>query len=192
MSATSLISLGVLIVALGVSIGPLGRYMAKVYGDDHAPGDRVFLPVERFIYRILRVDPKREQRWNVYAISLLSFSAVSVLALYLFMRVQTWLPLANGLPNVIPRLSFNTAVSFVTNTNWQSYSGETTMGHLVQMAGLTVQNFVSAAVGMAVAAALIRGLARRPGRTLGNFWVDITRTITRILLPISFVIASSS
>ena len=99
------------------------------------------------------------------------------------------MPLANGLPNVVPEVAFNTAVSFVTNTNWQSYGGEPTMGHLVQMAGLTVQNFVSAAVGMAVAAALIRRLARRTGRTIGNFWVDITRTITRILLPISFVIA---
>src|SRR4051794_21792927 len=189
MSATDLISLGVLIMALLVSIGPLGRYMAKVYGEEHAPGDRLFLPLERLIYKILRVDDKREQRWNVYAISLLSFSAVSVLALYAFLRLQTWLPLANGLPNLIPRLSFNTAVSFVTNTNWQSYSGESTMGHLVQMAGLSVQNFVSAAVGMAVAAALIRALARRHGRTLGNFWVDITRTTTRILLPISFLIA---
>ena len=189
MSAASFVSLGVLIVVLGVSIVPLGRYMAKVYGGDKAPGDRVFLPVERLIYRILRVNPKREQRWNVYALALLAFSLVSVLALYLFQRVQEWLPLSNGLPNVVPRMAFNTAVSFVTNTNWQSYSGESTMGHLVQMSGLAVQNFVSAAVGMAIAAALIRALARRQGRTLGNFWVDLTRTTTRILLPISFVIA---
>jgi potassium-transporting ATPase potassium-binding subunit len=189
MSAAAFVSLGVLIVALLISIGPLGRYMAKVYGDDKAPGDRFFLPVERVIYRFLRVDPKREQRWNVYTMSLLAFSFISVVALYLFQRVQTWLPLANGLPNVIPKVAFNTAISFVTNTNWQSYSGESTMGHLVQMAGLTVQNFLSAAVGMAVAAALVRSLARRTGRTLGNFWVDVTRTTTRILLPISFVIA---
>jgi K+-transporting ATPase ATPase A chain len=189
MSAASFISLGILVVALGVSIGPFGRYMAKVYGNDKAPGDRVFLPVERLIYRFLRVDPKREQRWNIYAVSLLAFSLVSVLALYLFQRVQTWLPWSNGLANVNQKVAWNTAVSFVTNTNWQSYAGETTMGHLVQMAGLTVQNFVSAAVGMAIAAAFIRALARRSGRTLGNFWVDITRTTTRILLPISFVIA---
>ena len=189
MSAAAFVSLGILIVGLLVSIGPLGRYMAKVYGDDAAPGDRVFLPVERVIYRFLRVDPKREQRWNIYAVSLLAFSFMSVVALYVFQRVQTWLPLANGLPNVVPKIAFNTAISFVTNTNWQSYGGEQTMGHLVQMAGLTVQNFVSAAVGMAVAAALIRALARRTGRTIGNFWVDITRTTTRILLPISFVIA---
>ena len=169
MSAAAFVSLGVLIVALLVSIGPLGRYMAKVYGDGKAPGDRVFLPVERGIYRFLRVDEKREQRWNIYAMSLLAFSFISVVALYVFQRVQTWLPLANGLPNVSPKIAFNTSVSFVTNTNWQSYSGESTMGHLVQMVGLTVQNFASAAVGMAVAAALIRALARRTGRTMGNF-----------------------
>jgi potassium-transporting ATPase potassium-binding subunit len=189
MSAAAFVSLGVLIIALLVAIGPLGRYMAKVYGGAKAPGDRVFSPVERLIYRVLRVDPRREQRWNVYTLSLLAFSLVSVLGLYLFQRVQTWLPLSNGLPNVVPKMAFNTAVSFMTNTNWQSYSGETTMGHLVQMSGLAVQNFVSAAVGMVIAAALIRGLARRRGRTLGNFWVDLTRTTVRILLPISFVIA---
>ncbi len=189
MSAASLVSLLVLIVALLICIGPLGRYMAKVYGGDAAPGDRAFLPVERLIYRLLRVNPKREQRWNVYALAVLAFSLVSVLALYLFQRVQTWLPLSNGLPNVIPKMAFNTAVSFVSNTNWQSYSGESTMGHLVQMSGLAVQNFVSAAVGMALAAALIRSLARRSARTIGNFWVDLTRTTVRILLPIAFVIA---
>jgi K+-transporting ATPase ATPase A chain len=189
MSAASFVSLGVLIVALLVAIGPLGRYMAKVYGDGQAPGDRVFKPVERRIYRILRIDPDREQRWNVYTLSLLAFSLVSVIALYFFQRAQTWLPFNNGLPNVDPKMAFNTAVSFVTNTNWQSYSGESTMGHLVQMAGFAVQNFVSAAVGMVIVVALIRALARRSGRTLGNFWVDLTRTTTRILLPISFVIA---
>jgi len=189
MSAPDFISLAILIVALLVCIGPLGRYMARVYGDGPAPGDRVFGPVERLVYRLLRVDARREQRWNVYALALLAFSFVSVIALYLFQRVQTWLPLSNGLGNVVPKMAFNTAVSFVTNTNWQSYSGESTMGHLVQMSGLAVQNFVSAAVGMCIAAALIRGLARRTGRTLGNFWVDLTRTTVRILLPISFVIA---
>jgi potassium-transporting ATPase potassium-binding subunit len=189
MSAAAFVSVGLLIVVLLISIGPLGRYMGKVYGDGNAPGDRFFLPIERVIYRVLRVDDKREQRWNIYAFSLLAFSLVSVVVLYVFQRVQTWLPLANGLPNVVPKMAFNTAVSFVTNTNWQSYGGESTLGHLVQMSGLTVQNFASAAVGMAVAAALIRALARRSGRTIGNFWVDLTRTVLRILLPISFVIA---
>jgi K+-transporting ATPase ATPase A chain len=189
MSAPAFLSLCLLIVALLICIGPLGRYMAKVYGSDRAPGDRFFLPIERFVYRLLRVNPRREQRWNIYATAVLAFSFVSIIALYLFQRAQTWLPLSNGLPNVVPKMAFNTAVSFVTNTNWQSYAGETTMGHLVQMAGLAVQNFVSAAVGMCLAAALIRSLARRSGRTLGNFWVDLTRTTVRILLPIAFVIA---
>jgi K+-transporting ATPase ATPase A chain len=189
MSAAAFVSLGFLILILWIAIHPLGHYMAKVYGNEKAPGDRVFLPVERFIYRFMRVDPKREQRWNVYTLSLLAFSLVSVLSLYLFQRVQTWLPLNNGLPNVNPKMAWNTAVSFTTNTNWQSYAGESTMGHLVQMAGFAVQNFVSAAVGMCIVVALIRSLARRTGRTLGNFWVDLTRTTVRILLPISFVIA---
>jgi K+-transporting ATPase ATPase A chain len=189
MSAASFVALGVLIIALLVAIGPLGRYMAKVYDSDKAPGDRVFKPIEGWIYRILRIDPEREQRWNVYALALLAFSLVSVLALYLFQRIQTWLPFSNGLANVNAKTAWNTAVSFVTNTNWQSYSGESTMGHLVQMAGLAVQNFVSAAVGMCIVVALIRGLARRTGRSLGNFWVDLTRTTVRILLPIAFIIA---
>jgi K+-transporting ATPase ATPase A chain len=189
MSAAAFVSLGLLIVAFLVCIGPLGRYMAKVYGGGTAPGDRFFTPLERRIYRILRINPEREQRWNVYTLALLAFSLVSVVALYAFQRVQTWLPLSNGQANVDPKTAWNTAVSFVTNTNWQSYAGESTMGHLVQMAGLAVQNFVSAAVGMVIVVALIRALARRTGRTLGNFWVDLTRTTTRILLPISFVIA---
>jgi potassium-transporting ATPase potassium-binding subunit len=189
MTAASFVALGVLIIVLLVAIGPLGRYMAKVYDGDKAPGDRVFCPIENWIYRVIRIDPKREQRWNIYALALLAFSLVSVLALYLFQRVQTWLPLNNGLANVDPKVAWNTAVSFTTNTNWQSYAGESTMGHLVQMAGLAVQNFVSAAVGMCIVVALIRGLARRSGRTLGNFWVDLTRTTVRILLPIAFVIA---
>jgi two-component system sensor histidine kinase KdpD len=146
MSAASFVALGVLIVALLVAIGPLGRFMAKVYDRDRAPGDRVFKPVENWIYRVLRIDPQRGQRWNVYTLALLAFSLVSVLTLYLFQRIQTWLPLSNGLANVDPKTAGNTAISFVTNTNWQSYSGESTMGHLVQMAGLAVQNFVSAAV----------------------------------------------
>ncbi|HET9600714.1 MAG TPA: potassium-transporting ATPase subunit KdpA, partial [Acidimicrobiales bacterium] len=187
MSAAAFVSYGVLLLVLLASIGPLGRYMAKVYGSDKAPGDRFFGPVERVVYRILRVDPKREQRWNVFAMSLLAFSAVSVLALYLFQRLQASLPLSNDFPGVVPKVAFNTAISFVTNTNWQSYAGESTMGHLVQMAGLTVQNFVSAAVGMAVAMAFVRGLARRNTGELGNFWVDLVRGCVRILLPISII-----
>jgi K+-transporting ATPase ATPase A chain len=176
------------LIALGTRL--LGPYLARVFGGGSAPGDRLFLPIERFVYRLVGVDPEREQRWNVYAYSLLAFSAVSVLFLYLLQRVQEWLPLnptdAVGVPAA---LAFNTAVSFVTNTNWQNYGGELTMSHLTQMTGLAVQNFVSAAVGLSVAVALIRGLARHRGATIGNFWVDLTRATLRVLLPLAVVFA---
>jgi potassium-transporting ATPase potassium-binding subunit len=176
-----------LVVLLAVSVPFLGSYMAKVYGEERrAPGDRFFLPVERFIYRLCGVDPEREQRWNIYAISVLAFSAASILFLYLLERVQEHLPVNPTQVKGVPApLAFNTAVSFTTNTNWQNYSGESTMSHLTQMAGLAVQNFASAAVGIAVAIALVRGIVRRRQGTLGNFWVDITRTVTRILVPVA-------
>jgi K+-transporting ATPase ATPase A chain len=180
-----------LIAVVLVTAVPLGRYMARVYGDDEkAPGDRLFLPVELLIYRVCRVDPAREQRWTAYAYSVLGFGIVSFLLLYALQRLQGILPFnPTGMPGVTPHTSFNVAVSFMTNTNWQSYSGELTMSHLTQTTGLAVQNFASAAAGMAVMAALIRGLARQNASTLGNFWVDLTRGITRILLPLSFVVA---
>lgn len=188
MSAAAWAQLLLLVVVLAVSIPLLGGYMAKVYGTAAAPGDRVFLPVERLVYRICRVDPDREQRWTVYALSVLAFSVVGLLLLYAMQRLQTVLPFnPTHAPRVGEALSFNTAVSFVTNTNWQSYSPEATLSDFTQMVGLTVQNFVSAAAGMAVMAALIRGLARRRSDTVGNFWVDLTRTTLRILLPIAFV-----
>jgi K+-transporting ATPase ATPase A chain len=190
MSAATWAQFIALIVAI-VAVAPLlGRYMAGVYGDGRAPGDRIFLPVERLIYRLCGVDERREQRWTVYAYSVLGFSLVSFLVVYLVQRLQGSLPFnPSGLSGVIPHLSFNTAVSFMTNTNWQSYGGETTMSHLTQMLGLTVQNFVSAAAGMAVLAAFIRGIARRRATTLGNFWVDLTRSTLRILLPLALVVA---
>jgi potassium-transporting ATPase potassium-binding subunit len=173
-----------------VSTPLLGAYLARVYALEGAPGDRFFLPVERVIYRFLGVDPKREQPWSVYAISVLAFSAVSVLGLYLLQRIQGGLPLdPTDVSAVPPALAFNTAASFVTNTNWQNYGGESTMSHLTQMAGLTVQNFVSAAVGIAVAIALIRGLVRHKSPTIGNFWVDLTRSVTRVLLPLAVILA---
>jgi potassium-transporting ATPase potassium-binding subunit len=177
------------LIALVLAATPLlGGYMAKVYGGGAAPGDRIFGPVERLIYRATGVDPSREQRWTIYARSLLAFSAVSVLGLYLLQRVQGGLPVnPTDVPGVPEALAFNTAVSFTTNTNWQNYAGEITMSHLTQMMGLAVQNFVSAAVGIAVAVALIRGLVRRRSTTIGNFWVDLTRSTTRVLLPISIV-----
>jgi K+-transporting ATPase ATPase A chain len=168
----------------------LGAYLAHVCGGGDAPGDRLFLPLERALYRLGGVDPKREQPWTVYALSLLAFSAVSVVGLYLLQRAQGSLPLdPTDVGSVPPALAFNTAASFVTNTNWQNYAGESTMSHLTQMAGLTVQNFVSAAVGLAVAIALVRGFVRRRSETIGNFWVDLTRGTTRVLLPLAVVLA---
>jgi potassium-transporting ATPase potassium-binding subunit len=179
-----------LVILLAVTAPPLGRYIAHVYEGGPSRLDRVFGPVERLIYRVCRIDPDREQRWNIYALSFLAFSVVGVFLLYVMQRVQSSLPFnPTDMVNVAPALSFNTAVSFVTNTNWQSYAGETTLSHLTQMVGLTVQNFVSAAAGMAVMVALIRGLSRAGQRTVGNFWVDLIRTALRILLPIAFVFA---
>ncbi len=194
MTAQGIAQLIVMFVALAVLCPPLGRYMARVYAHDPdggpapSPGDRVFLPVERAVYRLLRVAPRREQRWNVYALSLLGFSLFSVVVSYLILRVQGSLPLnPTDRVAVAPFGAFNAAVSFTTNTNWQWFSGEQTISHLSQMTAFTVQNFVSAAAGMAVAVAIIRGFARRQGRTLGNFWVDLVRGTLRILVPISFV-----
>jgi potassium-transporting ATPase potassium-binding subunit len=190
MSGAAWLQLAALVALLLAGTRLLGAYLARVYGDGPAPGDRVFAPVERLLYRLGGIDPRREQPWTLYALSLLAFSAVSVVGLYLLQRVQGVLPLnPTGVGDVPPALAFNTAVSFVTNTNWQNYGGESTMSHLTQMAGLTVQNFVSASVGIAVAVALIRGLTRRRSETIGNFWVDLVRTTTRVLLPLAFVIA---
>jgi K+-transporting ATPase ATPase A chain len=181
----------VLIVMLGIAVPLLGRYMAAVYGnrkDGTAPGDKFFTPIERFIYRACRIDHKREQRWNVYAISLLAFSIASVLVLYALLRLQGQLFFnPTDRTSVSPMGSFNAAISFVTNTNWQWFSGEVAISHLTQMIGFTVQNFVSAAAGMAVVIGLIRGITRTRSRTIGNFWVDLTRTIVRILLPLALV-----
>ncbi|SCL62450.1 potassium-transporting ATPase subunit KdpA [Micromonospora chersina] len=167
-----------LVAALVAVYRPFGDYLYRVVsGTRHSR-------VERGIYRLVGVNPAAEQTWGVYARSLLAFSAVSILFLYAFMRLQNHLWLSLGLPPVMTHGAWNTAVSFVTNTNWQWYSGESTMGHLVQMAGLAVQNFVSAAVGIAVAVALVRGFARSRTGELGNFWVDLTRITLRVLLPV--------
>jgi K+-transporting ATPase ATPase A chain len=172
-----------LIAALALSYRPLGDYMARILTTGH------HLAVERVIYRLGGVDGDADQRWPVYLRSVLAFSVVSVLFLYGFQRLQDHLLLTLGFPAVKADQAFNTAASFVTNTNWQSYSGEVTMGHLVQMMGLAVQNFVSAAVGIAVVATLIRGFTRSRTDRVGNFWVDLTRIVVRLLLPLSFVVA---
>jgi K+-transporting ATPase ATPase A chain len=182
-TAAGWLQFGVLVAALAVVHRPLGDYMARVFTTPR------HWRVERLVYRTVGVDAGNEQRWPTYLRSVLAFSLVGVLLLYALQRVQQWLPLDNGMPAVEPGSAWNTAVSFVTNTNWQGYSGESTMGHLVQMAGLAVQNFVSAAVGIAVAIAVIRGFARTKTDRLGNFWVDLTRAVTRLLLPLSVVAA---
>ncbi|MEY9875523.1 K+-transporting ATPase ATPase A chain [Streptacidiphilus sp. MAP12-33] len=172
-----------LVAALAASYRPLGDYIARILtGSRH-------LRVERPLYKLIGVDPAAEQTWYAYLRSVLAFSAISVLFLYLFQRIQNHLWLSLGFPAVPAPTAWNTAASFVTNTNWQSYSGEQTMGHLVQMAGLAVQNFLSAAVGIAVVATLIRGFTRTETDRVGNFWVDLTRLVVRLLLPVSVVFA---
>lgn len=184
MSATAagLVQAGLLLLALALVYRPLGDYLARVFTSERD------LKVERAIYRIVRVDPKSEQHWKTYAVSVLAFSFVSIVLLYLLQRLQPLLPFNFG-RTVEPAVAFNTAVSFVTNTNWQSYVPESVMGHTVQMAGLTVQNFLSAAVGLAVAIAVTRGFIRSKTDRLGNFWVDLTRGTIRVLLPMSFLFA---
>jgi len=182
-SSAGIAFLALLVLALVAIHVPLGDYMYRVYT---SPED---WRVEKFVYRVIGADPKAQQPWYAYARSVLAFSAVSVLFLFFFQLVQGKLPLHLHDPatQMTPALAWNTAISFVTNTNWQAYSGESTQGHLVQMAGLAVQNFVSAAVGMAVAIALVRGFARIKSNELGNFWVDLVRGTLRILLPISLI-----
>lgn len=176
-----LLQAATLVLALVLLYRPLGDYIARVYSSGRD------LAVERGIYRLIGVDASAEQTWRAYARGVLAFSLVSVLVLYGLQRLQAFLPQSLGLPAVPEGLAFNTAASFVANTNWQSYSPELTMGYLVQFAGLTVQNFVSAAVGIAVAVTLIRGFARRGSATIGNFWVDLTRGLIRLLLPIATI-----
>ncbi|MBP2323703.1 K+-transporting ATPase ATPase A chain [Kibdelosporangium banguiense] len=177
-----LVQAGLLLLALGLAYKPLGDYMAKVFTSER------HLRLERAVYKVGRVDPGSQQHWKTYASSVLAFSFVSVVLLYLIQRLQPLLPFNFGRV-VEPGVAFNTAISFVTNTNWQSYIPEAVMGHTVQMLGLTVQNFLSAAVGLAVAIALIRGFTRSKTDRLGNFWVDLTRGTVRILLPMAFVFA---
>jgi K+-transporting ATPase ATPase A chain len=168
----------------------MGVFMARVFGGERTFLDPVMRPVERLVYRVTRVDEKHEMKWTEYAIAMLLFSGVSMLLLYLILRVQTWMPWnPAGLGNVAPDLAFNTAASFTTNTNWQNYPGEMTMSYLTQMAGLAYHNFISAATGIALAIALVRGIARRESATIGNFWVDLTRTILWVLLPACLVIS---
>ncbi len=177
------------VVLLAVAV-PLGAFMARVLEGRPTLPSRLLGPLERALYRLARVEAGRESNARMYAVGVLVFNAAGLLLVYALQRVQAWLPLdPQHLPAVPPHLAFDTAVSFATNTNWQSYSGEQTMSALTQMLGLAVQNFLSAATGIAVAAALIRGFARRSAETVGNFWADLTRTTLYILLPLSLALA---
>jgi len=180
-TAAGWLQFGLLFVILAACYVPLGNYMARIFtAKEHWRAERV-------IYKLCGIDPEADMRWGVYARSLLAFSLVSVLFLYLIERTQHWLFLSAGMANVSPVTAWNTAASFTTNTNWQNYSGESTMGYLTQMAGLAVQNFGSAAVGLAIAIALIRGFTRSRTDKLGNFWVDLTRGTIRLLLPLAVI-----
>jgi K+-transporting ATPase ATPase A chain len=193
MTFTGWLTIFLFVTVLTVLAVPLGRYMAAVYSGERTFLDPLFRTPERLFYRIMRVDPTREQDWKAYAKSLIIFSLFGWLLLYFILRTQTlwnWTGLnPQGFHSAPWNVTFNTTSSFVTNTNWQYYSGETTMSYFSQMAGLTVQNFLSAGVGIAVAVALIRGIIGRSGKSLGNFWFDLIRTVLWVLTPISFVLA---
>ena len=190
MSANGYLQLALYVVALLALAKPLGAYMARVYGDEPALLKRLGAPFERLIYRLCGVDSSKEMGWIQYTVALLLFNLLGGLVVYGLQRLQPYLPFnPQGFGAVSPDSSFNTAISFVTNTNWQGYGGESTMSYLTQMAGLAVQNFLSAATGMVVVIALIRAFARQGVQTIGNFWVDLTRTTLYILLPLSFVLA---
>jgi K+-transporting ATPase ATPase A chain len=190
MTLNGWIQIGLFCLAIIVCVKPLGLYMARVFA-----GERTFLspllaPLERGIYRLCGTDPAKEQHWTSYTIAMLAFSIAGFVSLYVLQRLQAALPFnPQGLGTVGPDLSFNTSVSFITNTNWQSYGGETTLSYLVQMLGLTVHNFVSAATGIALALALVRGFARRSATTVGNFWADLTRCTLYVLLPLAILLA---
>src|SRR5579863_10529952 len=190
MTAASQILIVVYLAVALLCVKPLGLYMANVMEGRPIWVQRICAPLERWIYRICGIDPAAEMGWKQYALALLLFNTLGALAVYALQRLQVWLPLnPQAFANVSPDSSFNTALSFITNTNWQGYSGESTMSYLTQMAGLAVQNFMSAATGIVVAFALIRGLARHSSATIGNFWVDLTRTTLYVLLPLAAVLA---
>ena len=190
MTYTGMVQIVLYFVLLLALVKPLGWYMARIYEDRPAGLNRLLAPVERAIYRLAGVCPAQEMDWKTYAAAMLLFNGAGLLLLYGLLQLQGWLPLNPlGLGPVAPDLAFNTASSFASNTNWQNYAGETTLSYLSQMLGFTVQNFLSAATGMSILVALIRGVARQTARTLGNFWVDLTRTTLYILLPLSFVLA---
>lgn len=190
MTTNGILQIAIYLAVLVLLVKPLGAFMARVYQREHTFLDPVFGPLERLIYRLAKINPNEEMDWKENALAMLLFNFIGFIIVYALQRLQQFLPLnPQGMTAVTPDSSFNTAVSFATNTNWQGYGGETTMSYLTQMLGLTVQNFVSAATGMAILALFIRGIAHHSAKTLGNFWVDLTRSILYILLPLSIILA---
>jgi len=188
MTANGWFQIGFFLLVVFVITKPLGVFMTRVFSRERTFPDPILRPIEKLVYRLTGVDEKREMRWTEYAIAMLLFSGVSMVLLYLIERTQKWLPLnPQKFPNIEPGLAFGTAASFTTNTNWQVYSGESTMSYLTQMAGLAYHNFVSAAVGIVLAIVVIRGIARKETDKLGNFWVDTTRCLLWVLLPVCLV-----
>jgi len=185
MTANGWLQIGLFLAVIFLITKPLGIFLVRVFEREHTILDVVLSPIEKLLYRIAGVDERKEMPWTEYGVTMLLFSAVSMILLYLVERFQHWLPLnPQKLPNVTPDLAWNTAVSFTTNTNWQAYTPESTMSYLTQMAGLAYHNFASAAVGIALAIALIRGVSRNESKTIGNFWVDLTRCFLWVLLPV--------
>ena len=190
MTTSGWLQIGLYLLVLVLLVKPLGAYMARVFEGGRTPLSQIFAPVERFIYRLSGVNPDTEMNWKTYALAMLLINFAGMLLVFLIQRFQGFLPLNPlQLDGVKPDLAFNTAVSFATNTNWQSYAGETTMSYLTQMMGLTVQNFLSAASGIAVLLALIRGISRHSTQNIGNFWSDLTRSVLYVLLPLSIILA---
>src|SRR5580704_8981502 len=186
MSISGVLLILVFIAVVAALTAPMGAYMAKVFAGERTWAHRVLRPLEVAIYKLCGIDENSEQHWTCYAGGVLAFSIVSLLLTYLIMRLQQWFPLnPQGLGNVASGLAFNTATSFTTNTNWQAYAPGTTMSYLTEMIGLATHNFFSAATGIAVAIAFVRGLARHSVKTLGNFWVGFTRATLYVLLPLS-------
>ena len=191
MTTNSYLQIALYIVVLLALARPLGAYMARVYEGSPAFLNQAGAPFERLLYRVCGIDSQREMRWTEYALAAMLFNILGLVVVYALQRLQPWLPLnPQELGAVSPDSAFNTAVSFASNTNWQGYGGETTMSYLTQMLGLTVQNFVSAATGMAVLVAFVRGFQRASSTTIGNFWVDLTRSTLYILLPLSLIVAT--
>jgi K+-transporting ATPase ATPase A chain len=190
MTSIGLAQIAIVLLAVIVAAIPLGNYIATVLAGERSLLSPLLSPIERVFYRLAGVDPAREQNWLAYAMAMLAFSVVGFASLYALQRLQAYLPLnPQGFSGVPADLAFNTSMSFVTNTNWQNYGGESTMSHLTQMLGLTVHNFVSAATGLAMAFALVRGFSRAESPTIGNFWVDLTRSTLYVLLPLSIIVA---